>query len=105
MGSIDTLVFFPIADQILVSVHFIPSQLRALSQEELDKRVSRKTMHELMENIIDSFQLELSSEAKAAQEKALKGLDDTSLVKDFPPLKWGDTSDTDASTSKKLEQQ
>jgi len=47
-------------------------------------------MLELMENIISSIELTLSPEAKAQQKIALAGLDDTSLIKDYPPLKWGE---------------
>jgi hypothetical protein len=86
--SIRHFVFFPIADQVMACIQFIPSQLRAASQEELDKRVSRSTMYELMDQIIDSFELKLSPQAIENQKAALAGLDDTSLVKDYPPLKW-----------------
>ncbi len=41
-----------------------------------------------MDNIINSIELDLSPEAKAQQQRALKGLDNTELVKDYPPLKW-----------------
>ena len=87
-STIDHFVFFPIAEQVMACIHFIPSQLRPLPQEELDKLVSRSTMYELMDNIIDSIQLTLSPEALARQKAALAGLDDTSLVKEFLPLKW-----------------
>ncbi len=102
--SVFNYLLFAVSDDVLAVIQFLPSQLKALSQEELDKRVSRSTMHELMENIINSFQIELSPEAKAAQKEVLKGLDDTSLVKDFPPLKWGAAENADVSATTKLEQ-
>ncbi len=89
--TIDTIrhfFFFPLDDHLLFVAHFIPSQLRVGTQEELDRRVSRAPMYALMDNIINSFSLELSPEAEARQQKALAGLEDTSLVKDFAPLKW-----------------
>ena len=54
----------------------------------MDKRVNLQPMHDLMNNIINSIQLKLSPEAQAQQAKALEGLTDTSLVKEFPPIKW-----------------
>jgi len=81
-------VFFPIANNIMACIQFEPSQILALSQEELDKRVDRSTMLELMNQIIDSIELTLSSEAQAHQQAALVGLDDTSLIKEHLPLKW-----------------
>ena len=81
-------LFFPIADQVLACIQLMPSQLRIGSQEELDKRVSRSTMYELMEQIIDSFELKLSPQAVERQKAALEGLSDASLVKAYPPLKW-----------------
>lgn len=94
-------VFFPITDKVMAVIQFIPSQLLALSQEELDKRVDRSSMLELMENIINSIELTLSPEALAQQKSALAGLDNTSLIKDFPPLKW--ESNTPENSQKELE--
>lgn len=87
-GKVRYLIFFPITDKVMASILFIPSQLLALSQEELDKRVNRSTMLELMNNIIDSIELTLSPEAQAQQQAALAGIDDTSLIKNHLPLKW-----------------
>ncbi|MFA7555103.1 MAG: hypothetical protein WCY88_12700, partial [Spongiibacteraceae bacterium] len=61
-------------------------------RSELDKRVNEQPMLDLMENIIDSLQLKLSPEAQAQQEAALKGLEDASLIKAYPPLKWDNVS-------------
>ncbi len=95
--AIEYLVFFPITHKVMVCIRFIPSQLLNLSQKELDKRVDRSTMLELMENIINSIEVTLSPGAQAQQKAALAGLDDVSLIKDFPPLKW-DESDADLSS-------
>ena len=81
-------VFFPIADHQMMSILFRPSRFKNLPRSELDKRVSAEPLHELMENIINGIELELSPEAKAQQTRALEGLEDTSLTKDYPPLKW-----------------
>lgn len=100
-NPVEYFVFFPVSDKVMAFMHFRPSQLLALPQEELDKRVDRSTMLELMNNIIDSVQLTLSPEAQAQQKAALAGLEDTSLVKEFLPLKW-DKVKQDSET-KKLE--
>lgn len=100
-STIEHLVFFPITDKVMAYIHFTPSQIRAASQEENDKRVSRSTMYKLMDNIIDSIQLTLSPVAQAQQKTALAGLSDTSLVKEFMPLQWRNTNPESA--AKKLE--
>ena len=52
-----------------------------------------------MDNIIDSFRIELSQEAKNQQSKAIAGLDDTRLIEHFAPLKW-DNIDGNQGTDK-----
>lgn len=91
LRTIRHLAFFPITDSLLICVHFMPRQLGRGSQEERDKRVSRDPMYELVDNIINSIELTLSPEAKAQQKKALAELEDTSLIKDYPPLQWSKT--------------
>jgi hypothetical protein len=81
-------VFFAISDQQLGVITFWPSQRAMGTQAEQDAEVGRESMNDLMDNIIASLQIELSAEAAAAQSEALKGLDDTSLVKEFLPMKW-----------------
>jgi len=104
-GAIRYLVFFPISDKVMAYINFDPSQLLALPQEELDKRVDRSTMLELMNNIIDSFELKLSPQAQAQQKAALAGLDDSSLVKDFPPIQWDQVPLAESSAEDKIEDQ
>ena len=53
-------------------------------------------------NRFGSLKLTLSPEAEAQQAKALEGLDDTSLVKEFLPIKW--TTAEDDALWKKNEQ-
>ena len=86
--TIDHHVFFPLANDLMASLLFRPSRLLNLPRAELDKCVSLQPMHDLMDNIINSIQLTLSPEATAQQEAALAGMEDTSLAKDYPPLKW-----------------
>ena len=45
-------------------------------------------MEQLCDDIMDSLEVKLSAKALAQQQTALAGLDDTSLVSDYPPLKW-----------------
>jgi hypothetical protein len=99
---VDHHVIFPIADNMMASFLFWPSQLLSLPQAELDKRVSAKPMHELMEKIIASIELKLSPEAQDQQQAALAGMEDTSLIRDYPPLQWGrNNSDTKAAQQNK----
>lgn len=97
--TIRHFVFFPITDQILACIQFIPSQLRAASQEELDRRVSRTTMYELMDDIINSIELKLSSTATKSQQAAVADLDAPFLVTNYPPLQW-DRSPSSQNTKK-----
>ena len=60
----------------------------AVNKANLDKHVGDKNLHELVDKVINSVSIKLSSAAKEQQQKALQGLDDTSLTKTFPPLKW-----------------
>lgn len=88
-GRMDrTIVFFPLMDDLMVVMHFEASCLKNLPREEIEKLVNPQPMHDMIDNIINSIQLKLSSDAEAQQAKALEGLADTSLVKNFPPIKW-----------------
>jgi len=95
-------LFFILNDQVLVNVRFDPSRIKNISKKELDKRVSEDSMLELMNNIIDSFQLTLSDEAKQQQQAALAGLDDMSLIKHYPPINWNEQTANQQSNPKKL---
>ncbi|WP_019603935.1 hypothetical protein [Teredinibacter turnerae] len=91
--TIKRMVFFPISDDVMSVLIFWPSRLKNLPRSELDKRVNEQPILDLMEDIIASLQLNLSPRAKAQQEAALSGLEDTSLIKDYPPLKWDNVSE------------
>ncbi|TVZ41883.1 hypothetical protein P886_1234 [Alteromonadaceae bacterium 2753L.S.0a.02] len=91
--TIKRMVFFPISDDILAVLIFWPSRLKNLPRAELDKRVNEKPVLELMEDIISSLELELSPKAQAQQQAALKDMEDTSLIKEYPPLKWDSVSE------------
>jgi hypothetical protein len=95
-------MFFALTDQIMACVRFDPIRIQNISKAELDKRVSEKTMIELMNSIIDSFQLTLSDEAKQQQETALAELEDTSLIKNYPPLDWASLTADQNNKLKKL---
>lgn len=82
------MIYFPIADDIMVLFSFDPSRLKNLPKAEMDKLVNPKPMYDMIDNIINSIQLKLSPEAQSQQAKALKGIADTSLIKNFPPIKW-----------------
>jgi len=88
VGSDVHIMFFPISNDVIASVQFRPSRILNITQKELDKRVSKQPMLDLIDEIINSFQLTLSSEALNAQKIALAGLDDASLINDYPPLQW-----------------
>lgn len=53
-----------------------------------DEWIDHQPFIELANQVLDSVQIILSPQAQAEQEEALRGLDDKSLVKEFPPLKW-----------------
>lgn len=55
-----------------------------------DDWIDLKPFTTLANQVLDSVQIKLSPEAKAAQQEALQGLSeaDRQLVKDFLPLKW-----------------
>ena len=45
-------------------------------------------MYQLCSDIMNSLQVKLSDKALAQQAEALNGLEDASLVVEYPPLKW-----------------
>lgn len=58
-------------------------------ERDTGKWIDNAPLEQLVKDIIDSLQITLSPEAKQQQGKALAGLADTSLVKEYPPIKWG----------------
>jgi len=96
--GMDRFLFFPVSDQHILAIKFhiaranvyIHSNIKPESDK--DKWVNSAPMEQLATDIINSLNIILSPEAKQQQEKALMGLADKSLVKEFPPLKWTETS-------------
>jgi hypothetical protein len=87
--STKEFVFFPVADQCIAVISFFYTKSQGRGTEtERDKVISRSSMFALMDDIIGSLKITLSDEAKTWQAKAYNGLDDTSLIKHFPPMKW-----------------
>jgi len=84
----DEYLFFPIGDQYLVYMVFIPHRRGGGTQAERDALISKAPLYELIDNIVNSLNVSLSPEAQAQQQKALAGLEDTSLIETFPPIKW-----------------
>lgn len=80
--------FLPLNDQHLLQIRFIPRQNLNKSLAERDKLVDRSTMAQLRDDILDSLKITLSPEALQQQASALEGLEDTSLIKSYPPIKW-----------------
>ena len=78
--TLEKLLLFPVGDQYLVKLKFIPS-LR-------HKPVDPQPMQQLMADIINSLQVSLSPAALAQQARALEGLVDSALIEQFPPMKW-----------------
>lgn len=54
----------------------------------IDEWIDLKPFLTLANQVLDSVQVILSSQAQADQEEALRGLDEKSLVKEYPPIKW-----------------
>jgi hypothetical protein len=54
----------------------------------LNNWIDPKPFLTLIDQVLNSVEIELSPQAKADQEEALRGLEDKELVKEFPPLKW-----------------
>lgn len=86
-------VFLPINDDILACFKFDTARLGLIPETSHNKISSLEPLYELMNNIIDSIKVELSPEAKRQKELAQEGLEDPSLVKDFPPIKWDKLDD------------
>ncbi|GLS24536.1 hypothetical protein [Marinibactrum halimedae] len=55
---------------------------------KLDDFVRPDEMFALRDLVFDNITLTLSPEAQTQQKAALEGLDDTELVKSFPPIQW-----------------
>jgi hypothetical protein len=92
-GSDLHFVFIPIDHRTLACFKFDTARLGLIPETSHNKISSLEPLYELMNNIIDSIKVELSPEAKLQKELAQEGLEDPSLVKDFPPIKWDKLDD------------
>ncbi len=87
--SKDIKLYFPIDNDHFVAMGFRPSRSApGTTEAEIDKLIGYKNLGELIDNIIGSVKVTLSAEAKAQQEEAIKGLEDTRLTRTFLPMKW-----------------
>lgn len=78
----------PLADQLLF---YIEASINVNSCTAEGGRLSThdmSNMDQLIDDIFSSVDITLSPEAEQQRRKALDGLEDTSLVSDYPPLKW-----------------
>ena len=90
----------PITDHHFIVLWFeynwnIPTEDFKTKHGKDKEMVNTSEVEKLIDNIIGSVNLELSPEAMLAKAKATEGLDDISLVKEFPPLKWDPPTTTD----------
>lgn len=86
-------LYIPIDNNVVVCFTFGLSYRSGQPSFIGSKFVNMKPVNKLVDDIISSIRVKLSPRAAAAQKKALEGLDDTSLTKSFPPLKWDNLDD------------
>ena len=88
----EIVLMLPISDTKLFTLHFtldwqfVSSSSTPYSNTTEQHDISN--MEQLCKDIIDSLEIKLSDKALAQQNAALNGLEDTSLVSEYPPLKW-----------------
>lgn len=93
-GSPEHIFFFPVGDHFLLEVTFRFSQNCTGMRKEKDQKISREPMWELVNNILDSMTLTLSSENQAKVDKIKAECPDYALSETFPPLQWSGSSKT-----------
>lgn len=81
-------LFLPIDDKHIMYFVFHPHRSASGSKADIDKQISDENMNTLINNIMNSLEITLSSNAQLQQEKALQGLTDTSLIEEFLPMDW-----------------
>lgn len=97
--GMNRFLFFPLTDQHILMIKFPITRhnfyIYPNTEAELhtDKWINNAPMEQLATDIIHSLKITLSPEAKQQQEKALAGLPDSSLIREFPPIKWAVTPD------------
>ena len=92
-------IAFPVTKNLIgiVSFRMYWNHMRAEHIEKYGRDVQWVDLSEmemLIDQVINSIEFELSPEAQVEQREALAGLEDTSLVKEFPPIKFRERSDT-----------
>lgn len=91
---LERFLMMPVHDHyMLVMIFYIERGLCYIHsdiepEDNKDDWISEEPMKTLADQVMGSLQVKLSPEAKAQQQKALAGLTETALVKEFAPLKW-----------------
>lgn len=92
-------LFFPVSNHHMIQlVCNVSRQRPPLSLESkftLDEWNDPRPYRELIDQIYSSVQVILSPEAEAQRQEAVAGLQDASLIKDFPPFHWQKKSATE----------
>jgi len=82
----------PVSKQHLLIIYSKISRNNVFSDKKpkptINEWIDLTPFLELANQVLDSVQVTLSPQAQADQEEALRGLEDKSLVKEFPPIKW-----------------
>ncbi len=93
LESTDEFVIFPVADQVLAIMAFYLKRQGKGTEAEIESRISKANMVELMGRITSSLRIELSPQAQVLRDQAIQGLEDTALIEHFPPMKWTTAED------------
>lgn len=90
--GLTSFLIFPLGKKHLFIAYCVINRSIVFSKKvpepTTDEWIDHAPFIELANQVLDSVQITLSPQAQAEQEEALRGLDDRSLVKEFPPLKW-----------------
>lgn len=92
-GDMHRYMCFPISHHHFVCLTFHLTRNRFLPEKneprkDADDWINIAPMKALVDQVINSVTVTLSSEAQAQQQSALQGIDDKSLTREFPPMKW-----------------
>lgn len=100
------LVFVPFAKDTMLLFRFNPLRSGPAPECIKDRYSDITPVNKLIDDIINSLQVRLSPAALEDQRIALEGLEDTTLVNDFPPIKWDKLDDkTRAEVLAKIERE
>lgn len=84
----DHIVYAPLDNNIMLGVKFKVKHGSNQPSFIREKYLNMAPVEKLIRDVIASIRIKLAPHAEAAQKEALAGLSDTSLIKEFPPLKW-----------------